>query len=189
MLVLHPFMPFITEEIWQEITERKEGESICIASYPAVENYNYTSLQNTFETISKIRELRNSKGISPKEAFEIVIKTNQTELYEPYQFLIKKLANVSSILFNEEAPNYVSLSVSTDQVFVKLNIEIDAVAEAEKINKEIDYLIGFMASVDVKLSNEKFIANAKPELVEKERQKKDDALAKIEVLKQSLAGL
>ncbi len=189
MLVLHPFMPFITEEIWQEITERKEGESICVAAYPNVETYNYTSLQNTFETISKIRELRNSKGISPKEAFEIVIKTNQTELYEPNQFLIKKLANVSSILFNEDAPNYVSLSVSTDQVFVKLNIEIDAVAEAEKINKEIEYLIGFMASVDVKLSNEKFVSNAKPELVEKERQKKEDALAKIEVLKQSLAGL
>jgi valyl-tRNA synthetase len=190
MLVLHPFMPFITEEIWQEITERKEGESICIAAYPNVETYNYTSLQNTFETIAKIRELRNSKGISPKEAFEIVIKTTQTELYEPYQFLIKKLANVSSILFNAvETHNYVSISVSTDQVFVKLNIEIDAVAEAEKINKEIEYLIGFMASVDVKLSNEKFVANAKPELVEKERQKKDDALAKIEVLKQSLAGL
>ncbi|MFA9213310.1 MAG: valine--tRNA ligase [Candidatus Methylacidiphilales bacterium] len=189
MLVLHPFMPFITEEIWQEITERKEGGSICVAAYPNVETYNYKSLQNTFETISKIRELRNSKGISPKEAFEIVIKTNQTELYEPYQFLIKKLANVSSIQFNKDAPNYVSLSVSTDQVFVKLNIEIDAVAEAEKIYKEIEYLIGFMASVDVKLSNEKFVANAKPELVEKERQKKEDALAKIEVLKQSLAGL
>jgi valyl-tRNA synthetase len=183
-------MPFITEEIWQEITERKEGESICVASYPAVETYNYTSLQNTFETISKIRELRNSKGISPKEAFEIVIKTSQTELYEPYQFLIKKLANVSSILFNAvETHNYASISVSTDQVFVKLNIEIDAVAEAEKINKEIEYLVGFMASVDIKLSNEKFVANAKPELVEKERQKKEDALAKIEVLKQSLAGL
>jgi valyl-tRNA synthetase len=190
MLVLHPFMPFITEEIWQEITERKEGESICIASYPSVETYNYTSLQNTFETIAKIRELRNSKGISPKEAFEIVIKTTQTELYEPYQFLIKKLANVSCILFNTvDTHNYASISVSTDQVFVKLNIEIDAVVEAEKINIEIEYLVGFMASVDVKLSNEKFVANAKPELVEKERQKKDDALAKIEVLKQSLAGL
>ena len=189
MLVLHPFMPFITEEIWQELTERKVGESICVATYPNLETYNYTSLQNAFETIAKIRDLRNSKGISPKEAFEIVIKTTQAELYEPYQFLIKKLANVSSILFNEDAHNYASISVSTDQVFVKLNIEIDAVAETEKINKEIEYLIGFMASVDVKLSNEKFVANAKPELVEKERQKKDDALAKIEVLKQSLASL
>ncbi len=211
MLVLHPFMPFITEEIWQELTERKVGESICVASYPTLlqartpamadgslaSNVSWplqasspaNNLQNAFETIAKIRDLRNSKGISPKEAFEIVIKTTQAELYEPYQFLIKKLANVSSILFNEDAHNYASISVSTDQVFVKLNIEIDAVAETEKINKEIEYLIGFMASVDVKLSNEKFVANAKPELVEKERQKKDDALAKIEVLKQSLASL
>lgn len=194
MKVLHPFMPFITEEVWQELAERKEGESICIAVYPTVETLHATSsktpsLNNTFETITKIRELRNSKGISPKEAFEIVISTTQVGLYQPYQFLIKKLANVSSIQFNTEAPNFVSLPVATDQVFVKLNIEIDAEAEREKINKEIEYLTGFMASVDIKLSNEKFVANAKPELVEKERQKKADAMAKIEILKQGLAGL
>ncbi len=189
MKVLHPFMPFITEEVWQELAERKEAESICIASYPIVETLHATSLQNTFETISKIRELRNSKGISPKESFDIVISTQQISSYEPFQFLIKKLANVSSIQFNIEAPNFVSLSVATDQVFVKINIEIDAEAEREKINKEIEYLTGFMASVDVKLSNERFVANAKPELVEKERQKKEDALAKIEILKQSLATL
>ena len=190
MKVLHPFMPFITEEIWQELTERKEGESICIAEYPKVSNnFEAVTLQNTFETISKIRELRNSKGISPKEAFEIIINTTQTELYEPFQFLIKKLANISSIQFNIDAPNYVSLPVSTDQIFVKLNIEIDAEAEREKINKEIEYLTGFMASVDIKLSNEKFVANAKPELVEKEKQKKADAIAKIEILKQSLQDL
>ncbi|MES2654092.1 MAG: valine--tRNA ligase [Bacteroidota bacterium] len=191
MKVLHPFMPFITEEIWQELAERKEGESICVAAYPTVERLQTTppQLNNTFETITKVRELRNSKGISPKEAFEIIISTTQVDLYEPYQFLIKKLANVSSIQFNMEAPNFVSLPVATDQVFVKLNIEIDAEAEREKINKEIEYLTGFMASVDVKLSNEKFVANAKPELVEKERQKKADALAKIEILKQGLAGL
>jgi valyl-tRNA synthetase len=200
MKVLHPFMPFITEEIWQELAERKEGESICIAAYPKVETLNATSdndkniiyatsLQNTFETISKIRELRNSKGLSPKESFEIVIKTTQVELYEPFQFLIKKLANVSNIQFNIDAPNFVSIPVAIDQLFVKLNIEIDTEAEREKINKEIEYLTGFMASVDVKLSNEKFVANAKPELVEKERQKKADALAKIEILKQSLQDL
>ncbi len=189
MKVLHPFMPFITEEIWQELADRNEGESICITEYPFVETLHATSLQNTFETISKIRELRNSKGISPKEAFEIIIKTTQVELYEPFQFLIKKLANVSSIRFNIDAPNFVSIPVATDQLFVKLNIEIDAEAEREKINKEIEYLTGFMASVDVKLSNEKFVANAKPELVEKEKQKKADAIAKIEILKQSLQDL
>ena len=104
--------------------------------------------------------------------------------------MIKKLANVSSIQFNTvETNNYTSLPVSTDQVFVKLNIEIDVEAEKEKINSEISYLEGFLKSVEAKLSNEKFVANAKPELVEKERQKQADALAKIDVLKDSLASL
>ena len=134
--------------------------------------------------------MRNSKGISPKEAFEIIIKTDNEDLYKPFQFLIKKLANVSSIQFNTvETNNYTSLPVSTDQVFVKLNIEIDVEAEKEKINSEISYLEGFLKSVEAKLSNEKFVANAKPELVEKERQKQADALAKIDVLKDSLASL
>ncbi len=187
MKVLHPFMPFITEEIWQNIAERKDGDSICIASYPSVGAYQHTPIQNAFETISKIRELRNSKGISPKEAFEIIIKTDNEDLYKPFQFLIKKLANVSSILFNSvETLHATSIPVSTDQVFVKLNIEIDVEAEKEKINSEISYLEGFLKSVEAKLSNEKFVANAKPELVEKERQKQADALAKIDVLKGSL---
>jgi valyl-tRNA synthetase len=190
MKVLHPFMPFITEEIWQNIAERKAGDSICIATYPKVETHNYVSLNNAFETISKIRELRNSKGISPKEAFEIIIKTDNEDLYKPFQFLIKKLANVSSILFNSaETLHATSIPVSTDQVFVKLNIQIDVEAEKEKINSEISYLEGFLKSVEAKLSNEKFVANAKPELVEKERQKQADALAKIDVLKDSLASL
>ncbi len=190
MKVLHPFMPFITEEIWQNIAERKSGDSICIAAYLSVGAYQHTPIQNAFETISKIRELRNSKGISPKEAFEIIIKTDNEDLYKPFQFLIKKLANVSSIQFNTvETNNYTSLPVSTDQVFVKLNIEIDVEAEKEKINSEISYLEGFLKSVEAKLSNEKFVANAKPELVEKERQKQADALAKIDVLKDSLASL
>jgi valyl-tRNA synthetase len=190
MKVLHPFMPFITEEIWQNIAERKAGNSICIAAYPSVGAYQHTPIQNAFETISKIRELRNSKGISPKEAFEIIIKTDNEDLYKPFQFLIKKLANVSSILFNSaETLNATSIPVSTDQVFVKLNIEIDVEAEKEKINSEISYLEGFLKSVEAKLSNDKFVANAKPELVEKERQKQADALAKIDVLKGSLASL
>ncbi len=190
MKVLHPFMPFITEEIWQNITERKAGDSICIAAYPSVGAYQHTPIQNAFETISKIRELRNSKGISPKEAFEIIIKTDNEDLYKPFQFLIKKLANVSSIQFNTvETLHATSIPVATDQVFVKLNIEIDVEAEKEKINSEISYLEGFLKSVEAKLSNEKFVANAKPELVEKERQKQADALAKIDVLKGSLASL
>ena len=194
MKLLHPFMPFITEEIWQNLSERKEGESICIASYPtSVETFHETSLldlSRTFETISKIRELRNSKGISPKEQFEISIKTLNQSNYNSYQYLIKKLANISVINFVSEKQNGATmLPVDTDEVFVFLNIEIDADAEKVKIENEIAYLEGFLKSVDAKLSNEKFVANAKPEMVDKERQKQSDALAKIDALKNNLASL
>lgn len=187
MKLLHPYMPFITEEIWQNIGERKAGESICIASYPVASKLVSPDLSRVFETIQQIRNLRNAKGLSPKEAFEISIKAKDESLYAPYAFLIKKLANVSNILFVQSQPEGSTLlPVDTDEVFVVLNLQVDEAAEREKMEKEIVYLEGFMKSVDAKLSNEKFVANAKPELVEKERQKKADAAAKIEVLRKSL---
>ncbi|MCG9880285.1 MAG: valine--tRNA ligase [Bacteroidia bacterium] len=188
MKVLHPFMPFITEEIWQNMSERKAGDSICIAAYPSASKQVSPDLSRVFETIQQIRNLRNSKGLSPKEAFEIFIKAKDQGLYQPYLFLIKKLANVSAIEFVEAQPaSSTLLPVDTDEVFVILNLQVDAAAEQEKILKEIAYLEGFIKSVDAKLSNEKFVANAKPELVEKERQKKADAEAKIEVLRKSIS--
>lgn len=190
MKLLHPFMPFITEEIWQNITERKEGESICITSYPTYEPVKGPELARVFECISQIRNLRNAKGISPKETFEISIKTTEPSLYQPFSYLIAKLANVSAVQFSEEKPEKaVSVPVATDELFVKLNLQVDADAEKEKLSKEIEYLEGFLKSVEAKLGNEKFVANAKPELVEKEKQKKADAEAKIEVLRGNLASL
>lgn len=190
MKVLHPFMPFVTEEIWQNMVERKDGESICIASYPVVTPVNQIQLDKAFETITKIRELRNSKGVSPKEAFAIGIKTTDQHTYETAEFLIKKLANVTGLTFvTEKVEGTTAVQVSTDEVYVHLNIEIDAEAEKEKLTKELEYLDGFLKSVDAKLSNEKFVANAKPELVEKERQKRADAAAKMEIIKGSLATL
>lgn len=192
MRLLHPFMPFITEEVWQNITERQEGESICVAAYPlaSITTEKGLDLSNVFELIQQVRNLRNSKGLSPKEAFAISIKSAQPKVYESCLFLIKKLANVSEINFvNEKQEKAVLLPVNTDEVFAFLNLQIDVEAEKEKINKEIEYLEGFKKSVDAKLANEKFVANAKPELVEKERQKKADADAKLEVLRSSLASL
>ena len=187
MKVLHPFMPFITEEIWQNMAERKTGDSICVANYPAAVGVDAPNLSRVFESIQQIRNLRNAKGLSPKEAFEIAIKAKDQTLYAPYTFLIQKLANVSAISFVEAQPQGTTLlPVDTDELFVVLNLQVDEAAEREKIEKEIAYLEGFMKSVDAKLSNEKFVANAKPELVEKERQKKADAAAKIEVLRKSL---
>ena len=195
MRLLHPFMPFITEEIWQNLSNRHAGESICVAAYPfgsnqAVNNVTAPKLDLAFELIQQVRNLRNSKGISPKETFDIAIKSTQEEMYKPYAFFIKKLANITNLDFvNEKQDKAVLLPVGTDEVYAFLNLQIDVEAEKAKIYKEIEYLEGFMKSVDAKLSNEKFMANAKPDLVEKERQKKADAVAKIQVLKGSLATL
>ncbi len=188
MKVLHPFMPFVSEELWQNMAERKAGESICIASYPKAAAAAAVNLDKAFETISRIRELRNSKGLSPKETFAIAIKTTDVKAYEQAVFLILKLANVSELSFvTEKVEGTTAVQVSTDEVYVHLNIEVDAEAEKEKLTKELEYLKGFLKSVASKLSNEKFVANAKPELVEKERQKMADAEAKIEIIKGTLA--
>jgi valyl-tRNA synthetase len=195
MRLLHPFMPFITEEIWQSLTTRNEGASICVAAYPfgstqTINKVVAPKLDLAFEVIQQIRNLRNSKGISPKETFDIAIKSTQEEMYKPYAFLIKKLANIANLNFvNEKQDKAVLLPVDTDEVYAFLNLQIDVEAEKAKIYKEIEYLEGFMKSVDTKLSNEKFMANAKTDLVEKERQKKADAVAKIEVLRGSLSSL
>ncbi len=192
MKILHPFMPFVTEEIWQNLDSRKKGESICIASYPNINTSKVNSennLERAFETISKIRELRNKNGISPKTSFEISVKTNEEKLYKPYEFLIKKLANISSIVYAEGASKSNVLAVATDQVFVELNIQLDVDAEKGKAIQEIKYLEGFLQSVDQKLSNAKFVENAKPELIEKEKQKKLDAEIKMALLKSKLNKL
>jgi len=190
MKVVHPFMPFISEEIWQNIAERRNGESICVAEYPVFTNKKSVDLARVFDTISKIRELRNSKGISPKESFVIAIKATDQIQYKPFDFLIKKMANISGLSFvNEKQNGALLIQVFTDEIYVFLDLKIDSEAETERINAELEYLDGFLKSVEAKLSNEKFMANAKPELVEKERQKKADAIAKIEILKNSITSL
>ncbi|MCK6609937.1 MAG: valine--tRNA ligase [Bacteroidia bacterium] len=189
--LLHPYMPFVTEEIWQNIANRAAGESICVQPYPRVAQVESVSFAKTFEAITALRNLRNSKGLSPKEAFRIIIKASDETEYRATAGHLAKLANVSEIQFDAHAEagnNWVALAVSTDQVLVYLELNLDVEAEKEKINKEIEYLEGFMKSVDAKLKNEKFVANAKPELVEKERQKKADAEAKIKGLREALAA-
>lgn len=184
MQLLHPFMPFVTEEIWQQLTPRKVGDSVSKAAYPIAHATHGPDLSRVFECIVQIRNLRNSKGLSPKETLQVYLKTNQPDLYTPYAYLIRKLANVQGPELVSTAPEGTTLiPVHTDELYVVLHLQIDEAAERERISKEIEYLEGFLKSVDAKLANEKFVANAKPELVEKERQKRADAEAKIRVLR------
>ncbi|WP_247232604.1 valine--tRNA ligase [Telluribacter sp. SYSU D00476] len=192
MRLTHPFMPFITEEIWQNIRERGENESICVAEFPQPGSID-TALLSQFEILSEvvsaIRNLRNNKGISPKVELPLAIKTETPELYQSLEGLLRKLANVAAIDYVSEQAEGMSFLVRSDEFFINLAGEIDVEAERENLIKELEYTEGFLASVVKKLSNERFVQNAKGDVVEKERQKQADAEAKIATIKEALVRL
>jgi valyl-tRNA synthetase len=141
------------------------------------------------QVVSEIRNVRNTKQISPKEALNLAIKVSSDINFESYKAIITKLANISEISYTpDKLSGAVSFLAGRDEFFVPLVGNIDAEAEKEKINKEIAYLEGFLKAVDAKLSNERFVQNAKPEVVANEQNKKADAEAKIKILKESLAA-
>ena len=192
MCLAHPFMPFITEEIWQDIRERKPGDSICIAPFPKSESVNtqiLTDFETLFEVITNVRNIRSTKQISPKTALPLAIKTNRAEPFQPLESLIQKMANVSSISYVSEKAEGLSFLIKGDEFFVDIAGEIDVAQEIETTRKELEYQIGFRDSTLKKLSNERFIANANPDVVDRERQKLADADAKIRALEQRLLGL
>lgn len=189
MKLLHPFMPFLTEELWQTISERKTEDALMIAQQKKAEGFNEDSIKN-FETasevISGVRNYRQTKGISPKEVVEIY--TNTSEFAN--ESVIKKLANVSEIHFGTKTdkPSFTFL-VGATEVSIPLSENLDLGEEKAKTEEELKYLKGFLISVDKKLSNEKFVANAKPEIVEVERKKQKDAVEKIAILEEKLKSL
>src|SRR5690606_8025094 len=186
---LHPFMPFLTEELWQLISERSTEEALVIAQQKKAEGFDETIIKNfemASELISGVRNYRQTKGISPREAVEIY--TNTSEFAN--EAVIRKLANVSEIHFNQKTdkPSFTFL-VGATEVSIPLSENSDLGEEKQKTEEEIKYLKGFLISVEKKLSNEKFVANAKPEVVEVERKKQKDAQEKIAILEEKLKSL
>lgn len=192
MKLIHPFMPFISEEIWQELRTRKTGESICVAEYPTVKTKNEKILSEAeiaFETVTQVRNLRSSKQLSPKIPLELIIKAIDPSAYKNFDGTIRKLANISNITFTGSIEGAVSFIIKTDEVIVPLTGQIDTEKEKETLIKELEYLKGFLVSVDKKLSNEKFVSSAPPQVIANENQKKADAESKIKTLEESLAQL
>lgn len=189
MKLVHPFLPFQSEEVWQLIAERKTDEALIVAQQKNAEAFDETVIKN-FETaaelISGVRNYRQTKGISPREAVEIY--TNASGFSNEAVF--RKLANVSGIHFNAKTdkPSFTFL-VGTTEVSIPLSENLDLGEEKKKTEEELNYLKGFLVSVDKKLSNEKFVANAKPEIVEGERKKQKDAQDKIAILEEKLKSL
>ena len=188
--LLHPFMPFITEELWQALTDRKEGESIMVAQMPAfaaVDTELLAKFEKTKEVVSGIRTIRLQKNIPNKDTLNLqIVGAHDSSL----DALVVKMANLSSIE-KAEAKDVTAIGflVGAVEYAVKMEGRINVEEEIAKMQKEIEYLQGFLKGVNAKLSNERFVANAKPEIVENERKKKADAEGKIAVLEESIAAL
>ncbi len=193
MRLMHPYMPFITEEIWQAIAERGKKDTICTAEYPKAELVNnalVAQFDAMFEVVTKVREIRNSNQLSPKLALPLCIKSDQPAAYAAVEVIMQKLANLESITFiSEPIVDAQTFVVKSDQFFVPLAKDQDPAELKAESEKELAYLEGFRKSVEAKLANEKFVQNAKADLVERERQKLSDAENKIKSLKEILARL
>ncbi|HVD99576.1 MAG TPA: valine--tRNA ligase [Cytophagaceae bacterium] len=192
MKIIHPLMPFISEEIWQDLKERKEGESICQAAFPETGKADASILAAAdiaFETVAQVRNLRSSKQLSPKNPLELLIKAADQTPYKKFEGTICKLANISEIKFTNTLEGAISFMVRTDEVIVPLEGQVDSEKERETLTKELEYLKGFLISVDKKLSNEKFVSSAPEQVIANERKKKADAESKIKTLEESLAQL
>ena len=191
--MLHPFMPFITEELWQNIYERKDGESIMsdkleLEAPTADEQALTANIELLKQIIGGVRTIRNQKNISPREALKLQI-VGANEL-EAYNCVLAKMANLDEIaVVNEKDSTASAFMVGTTEYAVPLGDKIDVAAEIEKAEAQLKHLEGFLAGINKKLSNEKFVANAPEAVVALERKKKSDSEEKIAALKETIAEL
>ena len=192
MLLLHPFMPFVTEEIWQDLAERKEGESICVAQMPKAEGVDEKALARFVlvqDVVSAVRNIRKQKNLPQKEALELKVVRDENYPAE-YEAVIAKMANLSAVTFvTEKNPMDAAFIVKTTQYFVPMGDNIDKEAEIAKLEKDLAYQQGFLATVMKKLSNERFVSSAPAQVVENEQNKKRDAEAKIAAIEEQLKAL
>jgi valyl-tRNA synthetase len=186
-------MPFITEEIWQLLDERKEGESIMVAQMPDVEPFNpllLETFENMKEAVTGIRKIRLDNNISPRELMELRIQPGDKGHEPRLESILTKLGNLSSsTLVSGEVKGALSFRVKSTSFFIPLEAHADPDEELKKLEDELAYTRGFLASVLKKLGNEKFVSSAPAAVVEKERTKQADAEAKIKILEERVFSL
>ena len=180
MKMIHPIMPFISEEIHQGINP---GSDCITASYPKMEQGSSDDLDVPLSVITEVRNLRVQQQLSPKQSLKVEIKNPSKEILH-YLFMIGKLANIEIVDGFEDASNLVMLPIQTMELWIELEKEINKEEEISKIDQELKHLTGFLTGVMKKLGNEKFMANAKPDVIEREQKKKEDAETKIKNLEQ-----
>lgn len=190
--ILHPFMPFLTEEIWQFMAKRTPQEALIVSKYPKIENYN-EQLISDFETVkdivSGIRTIRKEKNIAFKDAIEVSVLNNEN-LNADYNTVISKLGNISKLEnVSEPLEGALTFRVKSNEYFIPISGAINVEEEIKKLTDELKYTKGFLKSVQGKLSNERFVNNAPDQVVASEKKKEADAIAKIETLEKSLLSI
>ncbi len=188
--LLHPIMPFITEEIWQLLDDRKPGESIMIEKMPESEKYSseiIEAFERAKEIITGVRNIRKERNIAQKESLSLLANGEYDKYYDS---CIKKMCNLSSFEpVDQKLEGAVSFMVKSAEFYIELGDLVDVEEELKKLNEELEYNKGFLKSVVKKLSNDRFVQNAPEQVVNIEKQKRDDAESKIKVLKERIASL
>jgi valyl-tRNA synthetase len=191
--VLHPWMPFITEEIWHLLHSRGERDCIIISHWPEIKKTDEAILSRALsfmDTVISIRSVRNEKSISPIEALELHIRTENNSDSRRFESLIKKLCNISAVHYtNSKTDNAASFMVSNVEFYIPLSKNINMEEEKSRLRKDLEYQKGFLQSVQKKLANEKFVQNAKPDILANEKKKEADAMSKIDSIESQLASL
>jgi len=190
--LLHPFMPFITEEIWQHITERTPENALIIAEYPKENSFDteiITDFEFTTQVISGIRTIRKEKNIPFKDTIDLKI-INHEKSSNKFDSVVKKLGNIKNLEYiTQNTEEALTFRVKSNEYFVPISGNIDLATEIAKLKAELDYCKGFLMSVEKKLSNEKFVNSAPKQIIANERKKQTDTLAKITTLEQRIASL
>jgi valyl-tRNA synthetase len=192
--LLHPYLPFVTEELYHTLAERKEGDDLIVKQLPAFSTPDADILKQGAllqEVITAIRDTRNKNLLKPKETVKLYIDTQNKGFYEHVGSILQRQVNAESLEYTNEAKQgSISIVVQTDKIYIGANIAaVDPALQKDQMQKDLDYLRGFLVSVDKKLGNERFVQNAKPEVIDAERKKQADALAKIKAIEESLSLL
>ncbi|HOV10723.1 MAG TPA: class I tRNA ligase family protein, partial [Bacteroidales bacterium] len=194
MQVLHPFMPFITEELWQHLRERKEGESIMISTMPEVQSFE-TSFIERFayvqEVISQVRMIRKEKNIPNKESVVLKIRKNNNEQPDTtFDGIASKLCNISEIEYVGSKPdNALTFLVKSTEFYIPVGSSINVESELKKLKEELKYYQGFLESVNKKLNNDRFVNSAPQQIVDAEKKKKEDAENKIRIIEEQIRSM
>jgi len=190
--LLHPFMPFLTEEIWQHISKRTPENALIISEYPRENSFDteiIADFEFTTQIISGIRTIRKEKNISFKDTIDLKI-INHEKTSDKFDSVVKKLGNIKNLEYSSQnTEESLTFRIKSNEYFVPISGNMDVATEIVKLKAELDYCKGFLVSVEKKLSNEKFVSSAPEQVIANERKKQTDTLAKITTLEQRIANL